>query len=35
MAWPVLGHVPSAIELTGLSIAVAGLLIAVTAQTKK
>lgn len=31
LAWPVLGHVPTGIEATGLLIAVAGLLITVTA----
>lgn len=31
MAWPVLGHVPTAAETTGLLVAMAGLLIAVTA----
>ena len=32
LAWPVLGHVPTSLEATGLLIAVAGLLITVTAR---
>jgi drug/metabolite transporter (DMT)-like permease len=34
MAWPVLGHVPLPLEATGLAVAVAGLLIAVTASPR-
>lgn len=34
LAWPVLGHVPTALETAGMLIAVAGLLIAVTTQAK-
>ena len=30
MAWPVLGHLPSGAELTGLALAIAGLIISVT-----
>ena len=33
MAWPVLGHVPTAIESAGMVIAMAGLLVAVTGST--
>ena len=31
MAWPVLGHVPLALEAVGLLVAMAGLIVAVTA----
>ncbi len=31
MAWPVLGHVPAALETVGLMVAMAGLLVAITA----
>jgi drug/metabolite transporter (DMT)-like permease len=34
MAWPVLGHLPSSGETTGLVISVLGLLVTVTASTK-
>jgi len=34
MGWPVLGHVPSGIEATGLLVSVVGLLITVTAGAK-
>lgn len=33
LAWPVLGHVPTAVEAAGLLVAVAGLLITVTAAS--
>jgi drug/metabolite transporter (DMT)-like permease len=33
MAWPVLGHVPTAAEAAGLFVAMAGLLVAVTASS--
>jgi drug/metabolite transporter (DMT)-like permease len=33
MAWPLLGHVPTAAEAAGLFVAMAGLLIAVTASS--
>jgi drug/metabolite transporter (DMT)-like permease len=32
MAWPVLGHMPTAAEAAGLTLAMAGLILAVTAQ---
>ncbi len=32
MAWPILGHVPVGIEITGLLIAMGGLLVAVTSR---
>ena len=35
MAWPVLGHVPAAAEAVGLLVAMTGLLIAVTAGTRR
>jgi drug/metabolite transporter (DMT)-like permease len=35
MAWPVLGHVPSATEATGLALAMAGLILAVTAPARR
>lgn len=35
MAWPVLGHVPSGAEAAGLVIAMAGLILAVTAAAKR
>ena len=35
MAWPVLGHVPAAAEAVGLLVAMTGLLIAVTASTRR
>lgn len=35
LAWPVLGHVPSPLETTGLVIAVIGLLITVTARSPR
>jgi drug/metabolite transporter (DMT)-like permease len=33
MAWPILGHVPGTVEIAGLIVAMAGLLMAVTART--
>jgi drug/metabolite transporter (DMT)-like permease len=33
LAWPVLGHVPVALEVIGLLVAMAGLLVAITAKT--
>lgn len=33
MAWPVLGHVPSAFEMTGLLLVMAGLIVAATASS--
>jgi drug/metabolite transporter (DMT)-like permease len=35
MAWPVLGHVPAGAEVAGLVIAMAGLILAVTAPAKR
>lgn len=35
MAWPVLGHVPTGAEVAGLVIAMAGLILAVTAPAKR
>lgn len=35
MAWPVLGHVPTAVETTGLVIVMAGLILAVAAAAKR
>jgi drug/metabolite transporter (DMT)-like permease len=35
MAWPVLGHVPTAAEAAGLVVAMAGLILAVTAPAKR
>ena len=35
MAWPVLGHVPAALETTGLLVAMAGLIVAVTATSAR
>jgi hypothetical protein len=34
MAWPVLGHVPTMPETAGMLIAMAGLLVTVTAPAK-
>lgn len=35
MAWPVLGHVPSATEAAGLALAMVGLILAVTAPARR
>jgi drug/metabolite transporter (DMT)-like permease len=35
MAWPILGHVPSAVETLGLLVAMTGLIVAVTAPAKR
>lgn len=35
MAWPVLGHVPTAAEAAGLALAMAGLILAVTARAMR
>jgi drug/metabolite transporter (DMT)-like permease len=35
LAWPVLGHVPTAIEATGLLVAMTGLVLAVTAPARR
>ena len=35
IAWPVLGHMPGAAELTGLFVVMAGLLFAVTGASKR
>lgn len=35
MAWPVLGHVPTGAEATGLALAMAGLILAVTAPARR
>ena len=35
LAWPVLGHVPSVTEATGLALAMAGLIMAVTAPARR
>ncbi len=35
MAWPVLGHVPTGAEAAGLALAMAGLILAVTAPTSR
>ena len=35
MAWPVLGHVPTAAEAAGLAIAMTGLILAVTAPSPR
>jgi len=34
MAWPLLGHVPSGVELLGMSMAMAGLVITVTVSRR-
>lgn len=35
LSWPVLGHVPTGLEITGLFVVISGLLLAVTAKTQK
>jgi drug/metabolite transporter (DMT)-like permease len=35
MAWPVLGHVPTGVEAAGLALAMAGLILAVTALARR
>jgi len=35
MAWPVLGHVPTGAEAAGLALAMAGLILAVTAPASR
>lgn len=35
MAWPVLGHVPTGVEVVGLVVAMTGLILAVTAPAKR